>query len=83
MNPYWIVVGFSGIVQFVVFLRWLHRRERDDEMRRAFLRDLALIHLPYLNHALRLLGTRLGIELPEAPAVLFVELGNNDRIDRY
>ena len=77
MNPYWIVVFFSGMVQFVVFLRWLHRRERDDEIRRAFLRDLALIHLPYLHHGLRLLGARLGVELPDAPAVHFFEIAND------
>jgi hypothetical protein len=25
MNPYWIVVGFSSVVQLSFFLRWLHR----------------------------------------------------------
>jgi len=53
MNPYWIVIGFSACVQFFFFLRWLHRRTRDDEIRRAFVRDMAINHLPHLYHALR------------------------------
>ena len=31
MNPYWVPVVVSSLVQFVMFLRWLHRRTRDDE----------------------------------------------------
>jgi len=31
MNPYWVPVVFSSLVRFVMFLRWLHRRTRDDE----------------------------------------------------
>ena len=48
MNPYWIVVGFSSCLQLFFFLRWLHRRTRDDEIRRAFVRDMAINHLPHL-----------------------------------
>jgi hypothetical protein len=53
MNPYWIVVALSSLVQFLIFVRWLHRRTRDDEIRRAFIRDMAINHLPHLYHALR------------------------------
>jgi hypothetical protein len=79
MNPYWIVVGFSSLVQFLFFLRWLHRRTRDDEIRRAFVRDMALNHLPHLYHALRQIATRLGLELEEAPPVQFLDFNGQDR----
>jgi hypothetical protein len=81
MNPYWIVAAISTFVQLLFFLRWLHRRTRDDEIRRAFVRDMAVNHLPHLYHALRLIAARLGIELTEPPPVQFLELNKNDYKD--
>jgi hypothetical protein len=79
MNPYWIVVALSSLVQFLIFLRWLHRRTRDDEIRRAFIRDMAINHLPHLYHALRQIAGHLGLELEDPPHVQFMELNGNDR----
>jgi hypothetical protein len=63
--------------QFVVFLRWIHRRMRDDEINRVFLRDLALRHLPRIYRALYTIAERQGIELEELPIVNYVDLQNN------
>jgi hypothetical protein len=79
MNPYWIVVAFSTCVQFFIFLRWLHRRTRDDEIRRAFVRDMAINHLPHLYHALRQIAGRLGLELKDPPPVQFLEFNGQER----
>ena len=79
MTPYWIVISFSSLVQFFIFLRWLHRRTRDDEIRRAFVRDMALNHLPHLYHALRQIAGHLGLELEEPPPVQFLELNGHER----
>jgi hypothetical protein len=79
MNPYWIVVGFSTCVQCFFFLRWLHRRMRDDEVRRAFVRDMAVNHLPHLYQALRQIASRLDIEIKEPPPVQFLEFNGHDR----
>lgn len=79
MNPHWIVVGFTSLVQLSLFIRWLHRRMRDDEIRRAFVRDMALNHLPHLYHALRLIAAQLDIDLKEPPPVQFLELNGHDR----
>ena len=79
MNPYWIIVCLTSLVQFFIFLRWLHRRARDDEIRRAFVRDMALNHLPHLYHALWQIASHLGIELREPPPVQFLELNGQDR----
>jgi hypothetical protein len=79
MNPYWLIVGLSSLVQFFIFLRWLHRRTRDDEIRRAFIRDMAVNHLPHLYHALRQIAGRLGLDLAEPPPVQFLEFNGHDR----
>jgi hypothetical protein len=78
MNPYWLVAGISSLVQFFIFLRWLHRRTRDDEIRRNFIRDMALNHLPHLYHAMRLIAGHLGLELADPPRVQFLELNGHD-----
>ena len=75
-----ILLGvFSIGAQFVVFLRWIHRRMRDDEINRVFLRDLALHHLPCIYRALYRMAERQGIALDEMPMVNFVDLRNGGR----
>jgi hypothetical protein len=68
-------------VQFVLFLRWLHRRMRNDEIVRAFVRDIATNHLPHIYSALRQIAEEKGIELHEPPLVRFVELHGHRRHD--
>jgi hypothetical protein len=70
--------------QFIVFLRWMHRRVRDDEIQRAFIRDLALRHLPAIYRALHMIAERQGIALDETPIVNYVDLrnGNSHRASR-
>jgi len=46
------------LLQLALFLRWLHRRIRDDEIHRAFFRDLATNHLPPQIQYLELNGHR-------------------------
>jgi len=74
-----ILAVISIGAQFVVFLRWIHRRMRDDEIQRVFLRDLALHHLPCIYRALYRMAERQGIELDEMPIVNYVDLRNGHR----
>ena len=69
----------SGAVQLVVFLRWLHRRMRNDEITRAFVRDIATNHLPHIYNALQKIAAQQGIELDETPLVRFVDLNGHRR----
>ena len=56
---------FAGGLQFVLFLRWLHRRMRDkDEIVRAFVRDIATNHLPHIYAALHAIARKQGIDAP-------------------
>ncbi len=52
---------------------------RDDEMRRVFMRDMALNHLPHLYHALRQIGVHLGLEIEDPPPVQFLELNGHGK----
>jgi hypothetical protein len=68
-------------VQFVLFLRWLHRRLRNDEIVRAFLRDIATNHLPHIYSALHATARKQGIEPQEPPLVRLVEFQGHRRND--
>ena len=69
------------LVQFVLFLRWLHRRMRNDEIVRAFVRDIATNHLPHIYSALHAIARKQGIEPHEPPLVRFVEFQGHRRND--
>jgi hypothetical protein len=64
-------------VQFALFLRWLHRRMREDEIVHACVRDIALNHLPHIYNSLQAIGAKQGITLHEFPVIHFVDLGRN------
>ena len=70
----WLTTAIPVAVQFVVFLRWLHRRMRSDEITRAFVRDIATNHLPHIYNALQKIAAEQGITLDETPLVQFVDL---------
>ncbi len=65
------------LLQLVLFLRWLHRRMRNDEIARAFVRDIATNHLPHIYNALQKIAAQQGIELDETPLVRFVDLNGH------
>ncbi|HLZ14306.1 MAG TPA: hypothetical protein VKP58_17120 [Candidatus Acidoferrum sp.] len=69
-------------VQLVVFLRWLHRRIRDDEINRAFVYDVATNHLPHIYDALRAMAEQQGIALPDPPPLRFIDLNESRRHHR-
>ena len=75
----WLTTLVPVAVQFVVFLRWLHRRMRNEEITRAFVRDIATNHLPHIYTALQQIASRQGIELDETPMVRFVDLNHHRR----
>ena len=75
----WLATLLPIGVQFVLFLRWLHRRMRNDEINRAFVRDIATNHLPHIYNALQKIAAGQGIELDETPLVQFVDLNGHDK----
>jgi hypothetical protein len=78
-NIAWLTTLVPVAVQFVVFLRWLHRRMRNDEITRTFVRDIATNHLPHIYNALQKIAAQQGIDLDETPLVQFVDLNHRRR----
>jgi hypothetical protein len=66
-------------VQFILFLRWLHRRMRTDEIVAACVRDIALNHLPHIYTSLTAISLKQGIALHELPMIHFVDLSGRRR----
>ena len=75
----WLATLVPVLVQFVIFLRWLHRRMRNEEINRAFVHDIATNHLPHIYTALQKIATQQGITLDETPMVQFVDLNHRRR----
>jgi len=78
-DPYWISLIFTGALQFVLFVRWLYRRVRDDEMNRAFVHDMATNHLPHIYDLLLKLCEKQGIETDSQPPIRWVELSGSEK----
>jgi hypothetical protein len=78
MNPYWLVIAFTLLTQLFVFLKWLHRRVRDSEIERAFLRDLAVYHLPHIYRVVESIAAHLQIPLDERPPLRSFDLFGYD-----
>jgi hypothetical protein len=70
-------LALTSLVQFVVFLRWIYRRIRNDELMRAFVEDMATNHLPHMYEMLEKLCDKQGIERDPAPTIRWIDL--NDR----
>ena len=71
--------GLALTVQLVLFLRWLYRQTRDHEIARAFVRDLAVNHLPHIYGALRQIAAAQDIALEEPPQVQFLEVNGRKK----
>jgi uncharacterized protein (DUF2236 family) len=71
-------VALTFVVQFVLFLRWLCRRIRDDEVTRTFVEGMATRHLPRICRRLEKLRDEKGIEPPAQPPTRWVNLNSLD-----
>ena len=55
--------------QLALFLRWLYRRVRNNEIMRAFAHDIATNHLPHIYERLERLREEQGIERSPLPPI--------------
>ncbi len=79
IEPYWGAVALSSLVQFVLFLRWLYRQIRNDEIMRAFVRDMATNHLPHIYELLEKLCDERGITRTPLPPIRWIDLNGKQR----
>jgi hypothetical protein len=70
-------LAVTSVVQFVVFLRWIYRRIRNDELMRAFVEDMATSHLPHMYNLLGKLCDKQGIERDPAPTIRWIDLNDH------
>ena len=76
-------IAAAAVVQLVLFVRWLYRRIRNDELMRVFIEDIAENHLPHIYALLEKICHQLarqggqGIDrddLPPAPPIRWLDL---------
>lgn len=79
LNLHWLIVALSSAVQFALFLRWLYRRIRNDEIMRAFVHDMATNHLPHIYERLERLCEQQGIERSPLPPIRWIDLNSRSR----
>ena len=72
-DPYWWTVALSSVVQLTMFGRWIYRRIRNDEMMRAFVEDMAKIHLPHTYALLEKICDAQGIDPPGRPQINWID----------
>ena len=78
----WWTFALTFAVQFALFVRWLYRRVRNDELMRAFIQDMAANHLPHIYDLLDKQCDRQGIKRNPPPPIRWLELAEQDRILR-
>lgn len=79
LEPSSLAVIAATVVQFALFLCWLYRRIRNDELMHAFVADLATNHLPRIYDLLARLCDQQGIKRPPAPLICWVDLNSKSR----
>lgn len=77
IDPRWLTPVFLFIVQLILFMRWLHRRIRNDEITRVFVEDIALNHLPHIYELLRRLCRNQGIDGDKPPIVRWLNMNDS------
>ena len=75
----WLPVALTSLVQLALFLRWLYRRIRNDEITRAFVHDMATNHLPHIYERLEQLCAQQGIDRTAAPPIRWLDLNGKSR----
>jgi hypothetical protein len=78
-DPYWWTVALPSEVQLMIFIRWIYRRIRNDEMMRTFVEDMAKIHLPHTYALPERVYDRQGIDRPDGPQINWIDLHQPDR----
>jgi hypothetical protein len=79
LDFYHLAAAFAALVQFSLFLRWLYRRLRNDELTRIFVEDMATNHLPQIYVLLEKLCEQQGIDRNAPPPIRWINLNGLNR----
>ena len=78
-NSTWWTFGITSIVQSILFVRWLYRHIRSEELTRAFVHDMAANHLPHIYELLEMLCDEQGIKRNPLPPIRWIDLNYRPR----
>ncbi|HKS82331.1 MAG TPA: hypothetical protein VJR23_12580 [Candidatus Acidoferrales bacterium] len=70
-------VGLAVLAQLALFVRWLYRRIRNEELHRAFVHDMATNHLPHIYDLLVKMAEKQGIRHHPPPPIRWVDLNKH------
>ncbi len=79
LDPHWSTFAVTAFVQFILFLRWLYRRVRNDEIVRVFVEEMATCHLPHIYILLARICDERGIEREADPPIRWIDLDGTSR----
>lgn len=71
--------GLLVLLQLIAFVRFIYRQYRDSQINRKFIKAIATNHLPHVQKSLDIIAARVGVVLPEAPPLDWVDLENGKR----
>jgi hypothetical protein len=74
LDPHWSTFAITAFVQFILFLRWMYRRLRNDEIIRVFVEEMATCHLPHIYILLARICDERGIEREADPPIRWIDL---------
>jgi hypothetical protein len=79
VDPYWWTFALASLVQFTMFVRWLYRRIRNDEINRIFIQDMATYHLPRIYELLDKLCEKQEIAHSPQTPIRWMDMGTRRR----
>ena len=79
IDPHWFTFAITAFVQFILFLRWIYRRVRNDEIMRLFVEDMATNHLPHIYDLLARICDEKGIEHEVVPPIRWMDFDRNGK----
>ena len=74
-----LAIALPFAAQFVLFVRWLYRQIRNEEVNRVFVEDMATNHLPHIYDLLVKLCDQQGIERTALPPIRWIDLDRKFR----
>lgn len=69
-----IVGALAIIAQAWALIQYLYKRARQHDIAEAFIRSVAINHLPHIQQSLEIIARKVGVDLPPNPPIQFVEL---------
>jgi len=74
-----LAIALPFAAQFVLFVRWLYRQIRNEEVNLVFVEDMATNHLPHIYDLLEKLCDQQGIERTGLPPIRWIDLDRKPR----